>query len=140
MDVTINGKSVGALASVTGLHTGDTVECITQNKSGMQALMNNYALIARSHVVRMASGKPAIKITWHDRNGDKLAFDGVEIQRSTNRYSGFKKLFDSKRGKYYNTNIKADRKYYYRVRGYVLFNGEKVYTDWSLKAFRAVGK
>ena len=50
------------------------------------------------------------------------------------------KLFDSKRGKYYNTNIKADRKYYYRVRGYVLFNGEKVYTDWSLKAFRAVGK
>ena len=140
MDVTINSKSVGALASVTGLHTGDTVECITQNKSGMQALMNNYALIARSHVVRMASGKPAIKITWHDRNGDKLAFDGVEIQRSTNRYSGFKKLFDSKRGKYYNTNIKADRKYYYRVRGYVLFNGEKVYTDWSLKAFRAVGK
>ena len=140
MDVTINGKSVGALASVTGLHTGDTVECITQNKSGMQALMNNYALIARSPVVRMASGKPAIKITWHDRNGDKLAFDGVEIQRSTNRYSGFKKLFDSKRGKYYNTNIKADRKYYYRVRGYVLFNGEKVYTDWSLKAFRAVGK
>lgn len=140
MDVTINGKSVGALASVTGLHTGDTVECITQNKSGMQALMNNYALIARSHVVRMASGKPAIKITWHDRNGDKLAFDGVEIQRSTNRYSGFKKLFDSKRGKYYNTNIKADRKYYYRVRGYVLFNGEKVYTDWSLKAFRAAGK
>ena len=140
MDVTINGKSVGALASVTGLQTGDTVECITQNKSGMQALMNNYALIARSHVVRMASGKPAIKITWHDRNGDKLAFDGVEIQRSTNRYSGFKKLFDSKRGKYYNTDLKAGRKYYYRVRGYVLFNGEKVYTDWSLKAFRAVGK
>lgn len=136
MDVTINGKSVGALASVTGLHTGDTVECITQNKSGMQALMNNYALIARSHVVRMASGKPAIKITWHDRNGDKLAFDGVEIQRSTNRYSGFKKLFDSKRGKYYNTDLKAGRKYYYRVRGYVLFNGEKIYTPWSLKAIR----
>ena len=140
MDVTINGKSVGALASVTGLQTGDTVECITQNKSGMQALMNNYALTARSKVVRMASGKPAIRITWHDRNGDKLAFDGVEIQRSNNRYSGFKKLFDSKRNKYYNTNIKTGRKYYYRVRGYVLFNGEKVYTDWSLKAFRAVGK
>ena len=136
MDVTINGKSVGALQSVTGLHTGDIVECITQNKAGMQALMNNYALTARSKVVRMASGKPAIKITWFDRNGDKLAFDGVEIQRSAKRYSGFKRVFDSNRNKYYNTNIKADRKYYYRVRGYVLFNGEKIYTPWSLKAIR----
>lgn len=136
MDVIVNGKSVGALQSVTGLHTGDTVECITQNKSGMQALMNNYALSARSKVVTMKTGKPAIRITWFDRNGDKLAFDGVEIQRSAKRYSGFKKVFDSNRNKYYNTNIKADRKYYYRVRGYVLFNGEKIYTPWSLKAIR----
>ena len=47
MDVTINGKSVGALASVSNLKTGDIVECITQNKAGMQALMNNYALTAK---------------------------------------------------------------------------------------------
>ena len=140
MDVTINGKSVGALQSVTGLHTGDTVECITQNKAGMQALMNNYALTARSKNVTMKNGKSAIRISWFDRNGDKMDFDGVEIQRSTKRYSGFKKMFDSNRNKYYNTNIKTGTKYYYRVRGYVLFNGEKVYTDWSLKAFRAVGK
>ena len=140
MDVIVNGKSVGALQSVTGLHTGDTVECITQNKAGMQALMNNYALTARSKVVIMKSGKSAIRISWFDRNGDKLNFDGVEIQRSAKRYSGFKKLFDSKRGKYYNTDIKADRKYYYRVRGYVLFDGAKIYTPWSLKAFRTVGK
>lgn len=140
MDVIVNGKSVGALASVTNLKTGDIVECITQNKAGMQALMNNYALTARSKNVTMKNGKSAIRISWFDRNGDKMDFDGVEIQRSTKRYSGFKKVFDSERGKYYNTNIKAGRKYYYRVRGYVLFNGEKVYTDCSLKAFRAAGK
>ncbi len=140
MDVIVNGKSVGAFASVTNLKTGDIVECITQNKAGMQALMNNYALTARSKNVTMKNGKSAIRISWFDRNGDKMDFDGVEIQRSTKRYSGFKKVFDSERGKYYNTNIKAGRKYYYRVRGYVLFDGEKVYTDWSLKAFRAVGK
>lgn len=140
MDVTINGKSVGALQSVTGLHTGDIVECITQNKAGMQALMNNYALTARSKNVTMKNGKSAIRISWFDRNGDKMNFDGAEVQRSTKRYSAFKRVFDSNRNKYYNTNIKADRKYYYRVRGYVLFDGEKVYTDWSLKAFRAVGK
>ena len=140
MDILVNGKSVGALTSITNLKTGDIVECITQNRSGMQALMNNYALSARSKVVTMKTGKPAIRITWFDRNGDKLNFDGVEIQRSAKRYSGFKKLFDSKRGKYYNTDIKADRKYYYRVRGYVLFDGAKIYTPWSLKAFRTVGK
>ena len=88
----------------------------------------------------MKTGKPAIRITWFDRNGDKLNFDGVEIQRSTNRYSGFKKVFDSKRGKYYNTDIKSGRKYYYCVRGYVLFDGAKIYTPWSLKAIRTVGK
>ena len=140
MDVIVNGKSVGAFASVTNLKTGDIVECITQNKAGMQALMNNYALTARSKNVTMKNGKSAIRISWFDRNGDKMDFDGVEIQRSTKRYSGFKKMFDSNRNKYYNTNIKTGTKYYYRVRGYVLFNGEKVYTDWSLKAFRAVGK
>lgn len=140
MDVIVNGKSVGALASVTNLKTGDIVECITQNKAGMQALMNNYALTARSKNVTLKNGKSAIRISWFDRNGDKMDFDGVEIQRSTKRYSGFKKMFDSNRNKYYNTNIKTGTKYYYRVRGYVLFNGEKVYTDWSLKAFRAVGK
>ena len=140
MDVIVNGKSVGAFASVTNLKTGDIVECITQNKAGMQALMNNYALTARSKNVTMKNGKSAIRISWFDRNGDKMDFDGVAIQRSTKRYSGFKKMFDSNRNKYYNTNIKTGTKYYYRVRGYVLFNGEKVYTDWSLKAFRAVGK
>ena len=140
MDVIVNGKSVGAFASVTNLKTGDIVECITQNKAGMQALMNNYALTARSKNVTMKNGKSAIRISWFDRNGDKMDFDGVEIQRSTKRYSGFKKMFDSNRNKYYNTNIKTGTKYYYRVRGYVLFNDEKVYTDWSLKAFRAVGK
>ena len=140
MDVIVNGKSVGAFASVTNLKTGDIVECITQNKAGMQALMNNYALTARSKNVTMKNGKSAIRISWFDRNGDKMDFDGVEIQRSNKRYSGFKRVFDSNRNKYYNTNIKTGTKYYYRVRGYVLFNGEKVYTDWSLKAFRAVGK
>lgn len=139
-DILVNGKSVGALASITNLKTGDIVECITQNRSGMQALMNNYALTARSKVVTMKTGKPAIRITWFDRNGDKLNFDGVEIQRSTNRYSGFKKIFDSKRGKYYNTDIKSGRKYYYRVRGCVLFDGAKIYTPWSLKAIHTVGK
>ena len=140
MDILVNGKSVGALTSITNLKTGDIVECITQNRSGMQALMNNYALSARSKAVTMKTGKPAIRITWFDRNGDKMDFDGVEIQRSTKRYSGFKKLFDSKREKYYNTSIKTGTKYYYRVRGYVIFNGEKIYTPWSLKAIREGNK
>ena len=67
-----------------------------------------------------------------------MKFDGVEIFRSTKRYSGYGKepIYVSKSGVYYNTAITPGTKYYYKVRGYVLVNGEKVYTDYSTKAWR----
>ena len=99
--------------------------------------MKAYALSARSKIIKkMKNGKPAIKITWFDRNGKKLSFDGVEIQRSTKRYSGFTKFFESKTGRYYDTKIHSGNRYFYRVRGYIDFNGEKIYTSWSYKAIR----
>ena len=94
--------------------------------------------VARSKAVTLKNGKKAIKITWYDKNGKEVKFDGVEIFRSTKRYSGYGKepIYVSKSGVYYNTAIEAGTKYYYKVRGYVLVNGEKVYTDYSTKAWR----
>ena len=94
--------------------------------------------VARSKAVTLKNGKKAIKITWYDKNGKEVKFDGVEIFRSTKRYSGYGKepIYVSKSGVYYNTAITPGTKYYYKVRGYVLVNGEKVYTDYSTKAWR----
>ena len=87
----------------------------------------------------MKNGKKAIKITWYGQNGNEVKYDGVEIYRSTKRNTGYgkKPIYVSKSGVYYNTSIKLGTKYYYRVRGFREIDGQKYYTNWSLKAFRA---
>ncbi|MBR3706269.1 MAG: hypothetical protein IKM19_04810, partial [Firmicutes bacterium] len=93
-------------------------------------------LVARSEFTKSPKGKDAILITWYDKEDRDVEFEGVEIFRSTKRNSGFKKIFTSKTDKYYNTAIEEGVKYFYRVRGYVTVDGEKVYTDLSLRAIR----
>ena len=77
---------------------------------------------------------------WYAKSGKTMDFDGVEIFRSTKRYSGYGKepIFETSKDAYYNTAIEAGTKYYYKVRGYVMVDGEKCYTDWSAKAWRTV--
>ena len=69
-----------------------------------------------------------------------MDFDGVEIYRSTKRNSGYGKtpFFTTEKDAYYNTAIKKGTTYYYRVRGYVVIDGQKYYTDYSRKAIRTV--
>ena len=107
--------------------------------------LSNLNLIARSSVVTTKNGKTGIKITWKDADGKSFHFDGVEIFRSTRRYKGYgtKPFFISTRGTnagyYINTkDLKEGTRYYYKVRGYVLIDGQKVYTDFSTKAWRTV--
>ena len=88
----------------------------------------------------MKNGKKAVKITWYNEDGEMMDFDGVEIYRSTKRYSGYgkKPFFTTEKGAYYNTAIQEGTKYYYKVRGFVIIDGQKYYTDYSLKAIRTV--
>lgn len=143
-DVVLNGKSQGAVTRLSGLKTGDKVVITTVKKAAesekIAAEMETYKLVARSKAVTMRDGSKAIRIKWYDKNGKKLNFDGVEIFRSTKRYSGYGKtpLFQTTKDAYYNTAIKAGTKYYYKVRGFVKYEGKKIYTDWSLKAWREV--
>ncbi|MGN1414988.1 MAG: InlB B-repeat-containing protein [Anaerovoracaceae bacterium] len=100
--------------------------------------IRNIDITLRSQQVKMKNGKKAIKLTWAcDSDAD---FDGVEIYRSTKRYSGYgkKPIYTTTKDAYYNTAIKKGTKYYYKVRGYVEVEGEKIYTDWSTKAWRTV--
>lgn len=118
----------------------DTVIAV-QQKEYILAKLDSYELVARSMTCKSPSGKNAIKIRVYDKNGLSTDFfDGIEIYRSTKRYNGYgkKPIFVTKSGKssYYNTAIKSGTKYYYRVRGFVIIDGQKHYTDYSLKAIR----
>lgn len=97
-----------------------------------------------SKQVKTKTGKKGIKITWTADAGDKT-LDGVEVFRSTCRSKGYgtKPFYISTKGGnegyYINTkSLKTGTRYYYRVRGYILVNGQKVYTDYSNKAWRTV--
>ena len=100
--------------------------------------IRNINITLRSKQVKLKNGKKAIKLTW--TTGSDVDFDGVEIYRSAKRYSGYgkKPFYTTTKDAYYNTAIKKGTKYYYRVRGFVTIDGEKVYTDYSTKAWRTV--
>ncbi|MCI7619520.1 MAG: hypothetical protein MST07_08970 [Firmicutes bacterium] len=109
-------------------------------KEETTAKLSEQKLAARSALVTMKNGKKAVRITWYNQNGEMMDFGGVEIYRSIKRNSGYgkKPIFTSKTDKYTNTSVKVGTRYYYKVRGFVIIDGQKYYTDWSLKAIRTV--
>ena len=109
-------------------------EAIKEQKKAVKALK----LKLRTQLVKTKSGKKAVKLTW--TNPSDIELDGVEIYRSLKKNSGYgkKPLYISKSGKYTNSTVKAGKKYYYKVRGFVTIDGEKVYTEYSAKAYRTV--
>ena len=144
-DVTVNGVSKGAVDKVTGLKTGDKIVIKTQkietpdDNAALIDAVKNTKLDARTAMSK-AKGKKAVKVYWYAEDGSDLEFDGYEVFRSLKRYSGFGKtpFFKTANEKYYNTAVKKGSKYYYKVRAYKVIDGEKVYTDWSTKAWRTV--
>ena len=145
-DVVLNGVSLGKVTEVKGLKTGDKLvvtaakKATEPTKEDILATLADQKLVARSKVVTMKKGKKAVRITWYNANGEMMEFDGVQIYRSVKRNSGYgkKPIFTSKTDKYTNTSVKVGTRYYYKVRGFVIIDGQKYYTDWSLKAIRTV--
>lgn len=107
---------------------------IKEQKEAVKALK----LKLSSELIKRTNGKKAIKLTWS--NPSDIELDGVEIYRSVKKNSGYgkKPIYVSKSGMYINTAVKPGKKYYYKVRGFVTIDGEKVYTDYSYKAYRTV--
>ena len=148
-DVVLNGVSKGKVTEIKNLKTGDKLvvtsakketEPTDPAKEEILAKLSDQKLAVRSELVTMKNGKKAVKITWHNEDGKMMDFDGVEIYRSTKRNSGYGKtpIFTTEKDAYYNTAIKPGTRYYYRARGFVIIDGQKYYTDWSLKAIRTV--
>ncbi len=106
----------------------------------LREAVDSIQLTARSEMSK-AKGKKAVKLSWFDQNGADLSFlDGYDIFRSIKRYNGYgkKPFFTTERTQYWNTAVESGKKYYYKVRGFVIIDDKKYYTDWSLKAWRTV--
>lgn len=86
------------------------------------------------------SKKNNIQLKWTKSKGYKV--DYYEVFKSTKRFSGFgtKAYYKTSTGTkntYINTKeLKKGTRYFYKVRGVRIINGEKVYTQWSNKAWR----
>lgn len=148
-DVTLNGVSKGKITEISGLKTGDKLVVITAKKAveseeqkleEIISMLKSRHLKARSRLTVLKNGKKAVCITWSEENGEDMNFDGVQIFRSVKKNSGYgkKPIYVSKSDRYYNTGVKKGTKYYYKVRGFIEFNGKKYYTDYSTKAIRTV--
>ena len=113
----------------------------TEEKATVAALDNveKRDFETKSKVITRKSGKKVIRLTWTAPDG--VDVDGYEIFRSTKKNSGFgtKPYFETTNTSYTNTkNLKPGKIYYYKVRAFVVINGERVYTDYSMKAFRTI--
>ncbi|MBQ8562552.1 MAG: DUF3783 domain-containing protein [Firmicutes bacterium] len=105
-----------------------------------KASVDAIQLAARSEM-SSARGKKAVKVTWHEEDGDDISIlEGYEVFRSVKRYEGYgkKAYFETSREAYWNTAVETGTRYYYKVRGYVTIDGERYYTDLSSKAYRTV--
>lgn len=106
--------------------------------AAQKAAVKQIKLKLSSKLVNTKSGKKGIRITW--KNPSDIKLEGVEIYRSLKKNSGYgkKPISTPKSDKYTNTSVKSGKKYYYKARGYVTIDGEKVYTSYSGKASRTV--
>ncbi len=142
VDVVVNGVSKGKVSTLTGLKTGDKVVITAQKIDGGRASLieavKAVKLVARSTYAMAPSGKKSILVYWYDKDGSALDFDGYEVYRSLKKHSGYgaDPIFKTTREVYFNTAITKGTKYYYKVRAYKIIDGQKVYTDYSLKAWR----
>ena len=153
-DVLVDGKSVGAVTSYTfeNVTANHTISATFKKKeTGSPADADNNQTAAAAKIkagvekttIKLKSAfskKNNIQLNWTKSAGYKM--DYYQVYRSTKRYSGYgsKAYYQTSTGAksfYINTKeLKKGTRYFYKVRGVRLINGEKVYTQWSNKAWR----
>ena len=137
-----NAKTEAEVKAIEEAAQAEIDKILTTEEKAIVAALDNVEkrdFATKSKVITRKSGKKVIRLTWTAPDG--VDVDGYEIFRSTKKNSGFgtKPYFETMSTSYTNTkNLKPGKIYYYKVRAFVVINGERVYTDYSMKAFRTI--
>ena len=135
-----NAKTEAEVKAIEEAAQAEIDKILTTEEKAIVAALDNVEkrdFATKSKVITRKGGKKVIRLTWTAPDG--VDVDGYEIFRSTKKNSGFgtKPYFETTNTSYTNTKaLKAGKTYYYKVRAFVVINGERVYTDYSLKANR----
>ena len=135
-----NAKTEAEVKAIQEAAQAEIDKILTTEEKAIVAALDNVEkrdFATKSKVITRKGGKKVIRLTWTAPDG--VDVDGYEIFRSTKKNSGFgkKPYFTTSNTSYTNTkDLKAGKTYYYKVRAFVVINGERVYTDYSLKANR----
>ena len=135
-----NAKTEAEVKAIEEAAQAEIDKILTTEEKAIVAALDNVEkrdFATKSKVITRKGGKKVIRLTWTAPDG--VDVDGYEIFRSTKKNSGFgkKPYFTTSNTSYTNTkDLKAGKTYYYKVRAFVVINGERVYTDYSLKAYR----
>ena len=135
-----NAKTEAEVKAIQEAAQAEIDKILTTEEKATVAALDNVEkrdFATKSKVITRKGGKKVIRLTWTAPDG--VDVDGYEIFRSTKKNSGFgkKPYFTTSNTSYTNTKaLKAGKSYYYKVRAFVVINGERVYTDYSLKAYR----
>ena len=133
-----NAKTEAEVKAIEEAAQAEIDKILTTEEKAIVAALDNVEkrdFATKSKVITRKGGKKVIRLTWTAPDG--VDVDGYEIFRSTKKNSGFgkKPYFTTSNTSYTNTkDLKAGKTYYYKVRAFVVINGERVYTDYSLKA------
>ena len=135
-----NAKTEAEVKAIEEAAQAEIDKILTTEEKAIVAALDNVEkrdFATKSKVITRKGGKKVIRLTWTAPDG--VDVDGYEIFRSTKKNSGFgkKPYFTTSNTSYTNTKaLKAGKTYYYKVRAFVVINGERIYTDYSLKAYR----
>lgn len=68
-----------------------------------------------------------VKVSWYTVYGA----NGYEVYRSTSKNGKYSLIKRTSGKSYTNYNLSQNKTYYYKVKAYKIFNGKKVYSDYS---------
>lgn len=133
-NIKINISFLSGDATTSDENVEDEINDDKENESNEEKMTEKLVLGVKNTKLNINCRvkKGSIIIGWSKAPGYKV--DGYEVYRSTKRNSGYgnKPCYTTKKCTYKNTkDVVTGKTYYYKVRGYRVLEGKRIYTSWS---------